>query len=139
MNEPFFDKTVVGCLIKVAYAGKYLIAEVVDVQEREPGKNRSAFNADIASCPVHCALMPCGCVDIAQVVTYARRRIRKAQFSTQCEPCLLFLCIMYLWPVAMQSLQRLWMCHIRSHRSALALMRLGSCPCTFSVKACGCM
>ena len=49
VNEPFFDKTIIGCLVKVAYAGKYLIAEIVDVQEREPGKNRSALNADSAS------------------------------------------------------------------------------------------
>lgn len=40
VREPFFDKTVIGCLVKVAYAGKYHIAEVVDVQEREAGKHR---------------------------------------------------------------------------------------------------
>ena len=40
VREPFFDKTVTGCLVKVAYNGKYLIAEVVDVQERDPGKTR---------------------------------------------------------------------------------------------------
>ena len=46
VNEPFFDKTVVGCLVKLVYAGKYHIAEVVDVQEREPGKHRSAWPVD---------------------------------------------------------------------------------------------
>jgi len=40
VNEPFFQATVIGCLVKVAYSGKYHLAEIVDVQEREPGKHR---------------------------------------------------------------------------------------------------
>ncbi|DBA93937.1 hypothetical protein WJX82_005036 [Trebouxia sp. C0006] len=40
VNEPFFQTTVIGCLVKVAYSGKYHLAEIVDVQEREPGKHR---------------------------------------------------------------------------------------------------
>ena len=40
VREPFFDKTVTGCLVKVAYNGKYHVAEVVDVQDKEPGKTR---------------------------------------------------------------------------------------------------
>ncbi|DBA90384.1 TPA: RNA polymerase-associated protein rtf1, variant 3 [Trebouxia sp. C0004] len=40
VNEPFFLTTVTGCLVKVAYSGKYHLAEIVDVQEREPGKHR---------------------------------------------------------------------------------------------------
>ena len=43
VNEPFFQTTVIGCLVKVAYSGKYHLAEIVDVQEREPGKHRRAF------------------------------------------------------------------------------------------------
>lgn len=42
VNEPFFQTTVIGCLVKVAYSGKYHLAEIVDVQEREPGKHRHA-------------------------------------------------------------------------------------------------
>ena len=42
VNEPFFQTSVIGCLVKVAYTGKYHLAEVVDVQEREPGKHRHA-------------------------------------------------------------------------------------------------
>lgn len=44
VREPFFDKTVIGCLVKVAYNGKYHVAEVVDVQERDPGRTR--YHAD---------------------------------------------------------------------------------------------
>ncbi|KAL3144358.1 hypothetical protein ABBQ32_004113 [Trebouxia sp. C0010 RCD-2024] len=38
--EPFFEKTVVGCIVRVAYSGKYHVAEVVEVQEREMGRHR---------------------------------------------------------------------------------------------------
>lgn len=41
--EPFFEKTVVGCIVRVAYSGKYHVAEVVEVQEREMGRHRQAF------------------------------------------------------------------------------------------------
>ena len=38
--EPFFVETVKGCMVRVAYSGKYHVAEVLEVQEREPGKHR---------------------------------------------------------------------------------------------------
>lgn len=38
--EPFFEKTVVGCMVKVAYSGKYHVAEVLEVQERDTGRHR---------------------------------------------------------------------------------------------------
>ena len=38
--EPFFEKTVVGCMVKVAYSGKYHVAEILEVQERELGRHR---------------------------------------------------------------------------------------------------
>ena len=38
--EPFFEKTVVGCMVKVAYTGKYHVAEILEVQERELGRHR---------------------------------------------------------------------------------------------------
>ena len=41
--EPFFEKTAVGCMVKVAYSGKYHVAEVLEVQEREPGKHRQVL------------------------------------------------------------------------------------------------
>lgn len=50
VREPFFDKTVIGCLVKVAYNGKYHVAEVVDVQEREPGRTRYAVHHSTTPC-----------------------------------------------------------------------------------------
>lgn len=41
--EPFFEKTVVGCMVKVAYSGKYHVAEILEVQERETGRHRQVF------------------------------------------------------------------------------------------------
>lgn len=41
--EPFFEKTAIGCMVKVAYSGKYHVAEVLEVQEREPGKHRQVL------------------------------------------------------------------------------------------------
>lgn len=38
--EPFFEKTVVGCIVKIAYGGKYHVAEILEVQERETGRHR---------------------------------------------------------------------------------------------------
>ena len=41
--EPFFEKTVVGCMVKVAYSGKYHVAEILEVQERETGRHRQVL------------------------------------------------------------------------------------------------
>ena len=40
VKEPFFDKTIIGCLVKVSYSGKYHVAEIVEVTEREAGRHR---------------------------------------------------------------------------------------------------
>ena len=40
VNELYFDDTVIGCLVKVAYHGKYMVAKVIDVTERNPGQAR---------------------------------------------------------------------------------------------------
>lgn len=48
--EPFFEKTVVGCIVRVAYSGKYHVAEVLEVQERETGRHRQALLLQLLQC-----------------------------------------------------------------------------------------
>ncbi len=37
LNEPFLEKTVVGCLVRMSMRGAYILAEVIGVVEREAG------------------------------------------------------------------------------------------------------
>ncbi|CAL8470100.1 g9642 [Coccomyxa elongata] len=40
LDEPFLEKTVVGCLVRVTSHGAYIVAEIIGVVEREPGTYR---------------------------------------------------------------------------------------------------
>ena len=43
LNEPFLEKTVVGCLVRVATKGAYILAEIIGIVEREPGSYKCEF------------------------------------------------------------------------------------------------
>ena len=42
LGEPFFERTLVGALVRVAIKRAYILAEVIQAQEREPGTYRRA-------------------------------------------------------------------------------------------------
>ena len=42
LNEPFFEEAVVGAVARVAVRGSYMMAEVLQVIEREPGVYKCA-------------------------------------------------------------------------------------------------
>ena len=56
--EPFFEKTAIGCMVKVAYSGKYHVAEILEVQEREPGKHRQVLLLPLCKTGAHAAPIP---------------------------------------------------------------------------------
>ena len=60
LGEPFFERTLVGSLVRVAIKRAYILAEVIQAQEREPGTYRRAFGvacqplAGVGSRPLPC-------------------------------------------------------------------------------------
>ena len=50
VNEPFFERTLPGTVVRVAMRGQYFMAEVIEVMEREEGTYRSGSHTGIMVC-----------------------------------------------------------------------------------------
>ena len=60
VNEPFFEATLTGCLVRLAYKESYFACEITGVEERPPGKYRCSSGSlwcGVASQIPQCTLL----------------------------------------------------------------------------------